>query len=246
MTTSAPDRTVELESKIDTLADQVAFLAEEARLARQRRERWQELQHDMMPIAGDAIAVIGNELEELDVDMNDIAALLRRLVRVAPVLDKALAQVEMYAELAGDLVPIGGQAMDVATTQLAQLDSKGYFTFGRGAMRVADQIVTGFTEEDVEQLGDNVVLILQTVKEMTQPEIMAALHRMVAAVQTQQRHIAEEPAEPPSFFQIFKQMRDPEVRRGMARGLNTLRAVSEVETASAAQVTPTNNPLGGN
>ena len=35
-----------------------------------------------------------------------------------------------------------------------------------------DQVVTSFTEEDVRQLGDNVVLILNTVKAMTQPEIM--------------------------------------------------------------------------
>ena len=60
---------------------------------------------------------------------------------------------------------------------------------------VVDRIVTGFSEEDVEALGDNVVLILQTVKEMTQPEIMAILYRMIEAIQRQQAVIEAEPEE---------------------------------------------------
>lgn len=246
MTLTAPDRTAELERKIDALTEQVAFLAEEAREARQRRQRWEELQHDVMPIAGDAMTVVSKELDELGVDIADLTALLRRLVRVAPVLDKALGQVEMYAELAHEVVPLGGEAMGLATSGLATLEERGYFTFAKGAVRVADQVVTGFTEDDVEQLGDNVVLIMKTIKEMTQPEVMAALHRMIEAVQAQQSHLASEPAEPPSLFQIFKQVRDPEIRRGIARGLNTLRAVSEAETESHTEVNQTKTPAGGN
>ena len=33
-------------------------------------------------------------------------------------------------------------------------------------------MVTSFGEDDVAALGDNVVLILNTLKEMTQPEVM--------------------------------------------------------------------------
>jgi uncharacterized protein YjgD (DUF1641 family) len=93
-----------------------------------------------------------------------------------------------------------------------------------------DRVVTGFSEEDVEALGDNVVLILETVKEMTQPDVMAVLYRMIEAVQRQQHEMAHEPEEAPSLFSLARKMRDPEIRRGMGRALNTLRAVSEVET----------------
>lgn len=235
----------DVERKLDALTEQVAFLAEEARLARQRRERWQELQHDMMPVATDALRVVGNQLESLDVDVADLTALLKRLVRVAPLLDRALGQLEMYSALAHDAMPIASDAMASATGKLATLDDKGYFAFAKGAARVADKVVTGFSEDDVESLGDNVVLILNTVKDLTQPEVMAALHRMISAVQEQQRHIAEEPAQPPSLFAIARQLRDPEIRRGIARGLNTLRAVSEAET-SAGITDFNNNSSGGN
>jgi uncharacterized protein YjgD (DUF1641 family) len=65
---------------------------------------------------------------------------------------------------------------------------------------------------------------------MTQPEIMAVLYRMIEAVQRQQEQFQQEPEEPPSLFGLLKRMRDPEIRRGLGRALNTLSAVSEVDT----------------
>ncbi len=232
MTTAAPARPEELEAKIDALTEQVAFLAEEARLARQRREMWTELQADVMPIAGDVLKVVERELEELsaDVTLADLGDLLRRLVRVAPILDQGLRYLEMASELFADMTPLTEHAVDVATDRLVNLDQKGYFSFAKSGLHVVDRIVTGFSEEEVEELGDNVVLILETVKEMTQPEIMAVVYRMIEAVQRQQQQMEAEPEEPPSLFQLARLMRDPEIRRGMGRALNTLRAVSDVET----------------
>lgn len=232
MTTAAPARPEELEAKIDALTEQVAFLAEEAQLARRRREMWADLQADAMPIAGDVLQVLERELEELssDVTIADLGDLLRRFVRVAPIMDQGLRYVEMAAELFSDMMPLGEHAMDVATDRLVTLDQKGYFSFAKSGLHVVDRVVTGFSDEEVEALGDNVVLILETIKEMTQPEIMAVVYRMIEAVQRQQRQIETEPAEPPSMFSLLKQLRDPEIRKGMGRALNTLRAVSEVET----------------
>jgi uncharacterized protein YjgD (DUF1641 family) len=232
MTTAAPARPEELEAKIDALTEQVAFLAEEALLARQRREMWSDLQADVMPIAGDVLQVLERELEELssDVSIADLGDLLRRLVRVAPILDQGLRYLEMGSELFADMMPLSEHAVDVATDRLVTLDQRGYFSFAKSGLHVVDRVVTGFSEEEVEALGDNVVLILETVKEMTQPEIMAVVYRMIEAVQRQQRQIEEEPADPPSLFALAKQMRDPEIRKGMRRALNTLRAVSTIET----------------
>lgn len=231
MTVAQAPSIAELEAKIDVLTQQVAFLADEALQAKQRREMWTELQADAMPIAGDFLEVVSRELDELsaDVEIADFAQLLRRVVRVAPILDQALGYLEVFAELASDMWPLSDQVMDFATDRLVEADQKGYFAFAKGGMRVVDEVVTNFTEDDVQALGDNVVLILNTVKELTQPEIMAVLYRMIEAVQHQQAQMQLEPAEAPSFFQLLKRMRDPEIRKGLGRALNTLGVVSEVD-----------------
>ncbi len=108
---------------------------------------------------------------------------------------------------------------------MSELERKGYFGFVRQGMYVMDQVVTSFSEEDVKQLGDNVVLILNTVKALTQPEMMTMLNNL-----TQGFHDAESEAQAGQLdigmFGLLKQMRDPEVRRGLAITLETLRRVS--------------------
>jgi hypothetical protein len=49
-------------------------------------------------------------------------------------------------------------------------------------------------------------------------------------VQRQQRYVEQEPEKPPSLFQLARRLRNPEIRRGMGRALNTLSAVVEVDT----------------
>lgn len=232
MTTLSPSETASLEAKIDALTEQVAFLTQEAQMAQRRREMWTELQTDVMPIAGDFLQVIERELDELsaDVCIMDFADLLRRLIRVAPILDQALVYLEMFGDLVKDMLPLGEHAMEVATDNLVELDQKGYFGFVKSGWHVVDRIVTEFSEDDVEALGDNVVLILNTIKEMTQPDVMAALYHMIEAVQRQQALMEHEPEKAPSLFSLAKRLRDPEVRRGMNRALNTLGAVAEIDT----------------
>jgi len=85
----------------------------------------------------------------------------------------------------------------------------------------------------VKALGDNVVLILQTVKEMTQPEVMTMMRRTAITAQG----VDDSYAEPPSTIALLKQMRDPEVRRGLARTLNILRTLGSETSANLAIAT---------
>lgn len=141
-------------------------------------------------------------------------------------------QRSMLSELTGDVAGIAPDAMERIVALLAVAEQKGYFTFATAAAGVADRVVSNFDEHDVEQLGDNVVTILQTVREITQPEMLTLLGRMVGAVKAEQAAVDAEPEDAPSLFALMRQLRDPAVRRGMARALHTLRAVS-VETGPA-------------
>jgi uncharacterized protein YjgD (DUF1641 family) len=83
-------------------------------------------------------------------------------------------------------------------------------------------VVTSFTEEDVDRLGDNVALILNTVKDMTQPEIMHFVRDTL--------HVAEREVEKPvsiGYLDLYNQMRDPAVRRGLALTLRVLKVIGE-------------------
>jgi uncharacterized protein YjgD (DUF1641 family) len=137
---------------------------------------------------------------------------------------------ESISELTGDLTPVTKQGMDSLTRVLDDAEKRGYIDFARRGAGVVDRVVTSFTEEDVEALGDNIVLILETVKEMTQPEVM---HMMRSTFQEVGE--IEETEIPPSLFSLVRQMRDPEVRRGLARLLGLLRSMGSVEQESSEE-----------
>jgi len=222
------DRIAELEAKIDLLTDRVLYLTEQAEEQARRRAMIDEFAHDVSGISGQAMEIATRELATLSaqVDLNDLVRLLRRFAEAAPVLERSLVALTQASELVADAAPLAGDAMAFATSRLAEAEERGYFDFVRAVMGVAEQVMTNFTEEDVNLLGDNVVAILEAVREITQPELLALVARMVGAVKNEQSIVEIEPGDPPGMWSLLKQLRDPDVRRGMGRALDTLRAVS--------------------
>lgn len=230
--TDAPvDRLEALDAKIDRLADQMALLTADAELRRRQREAVGDLTADLSRVSEGAMTMATHELESLSqtVDLADTVRLLRRLLEVAPTLERALVGINAAAELLDDVAPLGSDVMAMATDRLATADDKGYFRLATAAVGVANRVATNFDEHDVELLGDNVVAMLEALRQVTQPEMLAFLTQAVEAVQAEQQAVAMEPTQPPSLWALARQIVDPDVRRGMARALQTLRAVS-VET----------------
>jgi len=214
-----------LDERLDRLSRQVDLIADELRREREQREMWADLVHELAPVTSQAMASVTRELDDLsdDVTIEDLTRFGRTLARALPTMEALLAQLEAVSALGSELVPLSSPAMAKATDLLQELDEKGYFAFARGGAGIVDKVVTSFTEDDVAALGDNVVLILNTVKEMTQPEVMTLLQRTAVSAQD----VEEEYVEPPSMFALLKQMRDPKTRRGLGRAMTLLRSIGE-------------------
>ena len=215
---------IELNQKIDLLTTQVAYLTEQARIAEQSRQSREELVETGMPIARELMGLASEEFEEVQkyLSPEDLIRLVKKFVRHGPQFEILMDQLDSMM----DLVEVGGQIIEEGvdkTTEIMQgMEDKGYFAFAKSGMRVVDNVVTSFTEEDVDRLGDNIVLILNTVKDMTQPEIMNFVRNTF--------QVAEREVEKPvntSFFSLMGQLRDPAVRRGLALTLRVLRVVGE-------------------
>lgn len=213
---------LELNQKLDKLATQVEFLTEEAMRQRRRQQEWDELTSDLMPIGNDLFRMTVEQLDEVEqyVRLEDVLRLLKRLARNTHNLEQMLDQLESVTELWQDAAPLSRDAFMSVMCQLNELERKGYFVFLKGGLDMADRIVTSFSEEDVRQLGENIVLILQTVKEMTQPQIMTMLRHTAQVVKD------EEPMDT-SLFSIVRQLNDPSVKKGLAKTLQVLKSVAD-------------------
>ncbi|MCU0277333.1 MAG: DUF1641 domain-containing protein [Candidatus Nanopelagicales bacterium] len=214
---------VTTEERLDAMSAQMDFIVEELQRQRAARERISELAETLTPVTKQAMQMATDQLQDMDMSSDELVSLLRTFAANVPQMQALLAQLGPLSELAEQVSHLSGPALAKATEVLAVADDKGYFAFARESSKIADRVVTEFTEDDVKALGDNVVTILTAVKEMTQPEVMGLVQRTALSVQDAE----DTPMEPPSMFALLKSMRDPQTRRGLAKVMAMLHTVGE-------------------
>ncbi len=233
-------RLAAVDAKLDTLtttmqvlAEQLALLTEKAAEDRRRRREWDDFVADFTPVAREMVDVTVAQLEEIQsyVQLEDILHLAKRLARNTRSISDLLDQVESFQDLWRDLEPLTKEMFSQTVMTMDELERKGYFGFLRQGQYVLDQVVTSFGEEDVRQLGDNIVLILNTIKALTQPQIMNLARNLTQSYQELDVHAGELPT---SLLGLVGQMRDPEVRRGLAITMDLLKRLSQQHPPLAA------------
>ena len=121
-------------------------------------------------------------------------------------------------QLIADLSPVARLAMDAATEQLDGLEKRGYFAFLREIAEVVDAVISGYSAEDVRQLAENIVAILDTVKSVTQPDLLAIANDVTATLHDSQ-------TQPTGMFGMLKASRDNDVRMGMGVVMGMLKHI---------------------
>lgn len=212
---SSHNGTAKLHDKLDEILGHI-----EAQ--RQRQQEFNELRDDLVPIANHMIKLSIDELAEVgsEFQLEDLLFLVKRLLRDTQMLTELLDRLESTVELADEVQRVGKEAFNQAVISLDQMERQGYFTFARGGWRILEKIVTEFGEEDINALGDNIVLILNTVKEMTQPEIMSFVRNTLLVAEKEIEKTVDV-----SYAGLLRQMRDPAVRRGLALTMRVLHVV---------------------
>ncbi len=204
-------------SKIDEI---VPYLEEQ----RQRQAEWEELKRDLIPIGNQMIKLSIDELAEIgnDFELRDLLYLLKRLLRDIPLILSLLDRLEAAVELLDEVQRLTKPAFNQAVHKLDELERAGYFKFARESGKILHRVVTEFTEEDVKALGDNIVTILTTVKNLTQPEMMALTNQAITAIRDD-----SEAETKGSYLSLLKDLSDPKVKRGLAKLINLVKALSD-------------------
>jgi len=176
----------------DALHKKLDFIVSQLEAQQQRQAELDELKRDLLPIANHMIKLSIDELAEIGTEfqLEDLLFLLKRLLRDTHLLVGLLDRLESTVELVDDVQDIGNQAFHHAIVTLDRLEREGYFTFARGGWRLVERIVNEFGEEDIEALSDNIVTILTTVRNMTQPEILSMANNAIQAIQVPPAKIA--------------------------------------------------------
>jgi tRNA 2-thiouridine synthesizing protein E len=132
-------------------------------------------------------------------------------------------------ELFEEATPILKEVLGTATRELDAMEKKGYFAFGRELVRVGERILDGFEPDDVRQLGGAVVGILETVRALTQPEVLKVAGDAAVVVQNAEK------AQPIGIMGMVRATGDHDVQKGMAVLMEVMRHVGRASAIVSEQ-----------
>lgn len=214
-----------MQNQIDEINRKLDLVLEEIELQKKHRREMDDLKDDLMRVGTDVYATAVSELEEVHdyLQTGDILHLGKKLLRNVNTMNKLFDQLESAKDFLEDASPLVRESIIDFMAKMDEFDRKGYFNFFKELQNVMDKVVTSFTVEDVKALGDNVVTILNTVKSLTQPDMLHSINNAVKVYNKLDIEIEENV----SYFQLFRRMNTPEMRNGIAFGIKFLKSIAE-------------------
>ncbi len=208
--------------EINQKLDLVLLYVNEQRL---KSERMEDLVTDVSIIGKDLFNSTVYELDNqgIELDVEEIKVLVFKLIKNAGNFTRVLEMFESTVDFTLDAGPIAREVIIDLIKKLHEFERKGYFEFFRELYRIMDNIITHYSEEDVRLLAENVVTILDTVKNLTQPEMLKAMNNAVNIY----KNLGTDNIEEYSLFKALREMRSPEMRRSIGFIISFLKNLSK-------------------
>lgn len=215
----------DLQTQIDDINRKLDIVLEEVLAQKQTRQSLEDLSSDISIIGQDMFASTVTELENagVEVDGEAVKVLLLKLIRNVDTLSEVFELMESGRDLLKDLSPIVQQVGLDGMHIMNEFEKKGYFDFMRESSKIIDNIVTHFSTEDVSLLANNIVTIMETVKSLTQPEMLKAINSALVVYQS----IDLENVEEYSMFRAFKELNSKEMRKGLGFMITFLKNIAK-------------------
>jgi len=216
-----------IQTQIDTLNDKVDLILEYVNQQRLKSQSVDDLISDVSIIGKDMYDSAVTELDNrsIELDPEDIKMIALKVIRNVRNINSVLDTFESTADFLKDASPIMNEMIIDLIKKLNEFDQKGYFEFFTEAGNIFDNVVTHFSREDVRLLADNVVPMLETVKSMTQPEMLMSVNNAVKIFS----RIEMEAVPEYSIWKLMREMNKPEMKRAIGFMVSFMKNMSQPE-----------------
>jgi len=216
-----------IQTQIDTLNDKVDLILEYVNQQRLKSQSVDDLISDVSIIGKDMYDSAVTELDNrsIEVDPEDVKMIALKVMRNVRNINSVLDTFESTTDFLKDASPIMNEMIIDLIKKLHEFDEKGYFEFFTEAGSIVDNVVTHFSREDIRLLADNVVPMLETVKSLTQPEMLKSVNNAVKIFSRLEMEAVPEY----SIWKLMREMNKPEMKRAIGFMVSFMKNMSQPE-----------------
>lgn len=209
----------ELNQKVDLLLDYV-------NQQRLKTNQLEDLVSDLSIVGKDIYDTAVEEFDKrmIELDPDQVTALVLRILRNIDNMNNFLEIFESVNDFLADASPIVNEVIIDFSKKLDEFDKKGYFEFLNETGRIIDKVVTHYSPDDLRQLSDNIITVLDTLKEVSDPVVMNAVSNSLKAYKNiDMNNIPEY-----SVFKVMKEINKPEIKQALGFFMTFLKSLSAV------------------
>ena len=223
MKTIAEDTNIQLQ--IDALDKKMDMILGYVQQQNLQAKMVEDLVSDLSIVGKDAYNSTVAELDkrQVELDPSELTGLAVSFLRNTGNIKTVMDTLEMAVDLGKEVGPIANEVIIDFTKQMNSLEEKGYFDFIREIGPVVDNIVQGFSPQDLKELANSIVSILNIVKEMTQPEVLNTMQNAIKAFNSMET----ESVPSYSVWKLMREMNSPEMQKALGYGITFMKNVSK-------------------
>jgi uncharacterized protein YjgD (DUF1641 family) len=221
MADSTSKQIAELNQKVDTILEYV----NQQRLKSQAMD---DLVQDVSIIGKDVYDSTVKALDEHEVvlDPDELRELGVRVAQNVGNFNSILDTMGSMLDLLRDVGPIANEVIIDVTKKLNEFDQKGYFDMMVEFGNIVDKVLTYYQVEDARMLADNVVAILDTVKNLTQPDMLKSVDNAVRVFS--KLEMDDIPSY--SIFKVMSELNKPEMKKALGFFVTFMKNLSKNQT----------------
>ena len=214
-----------INNRLDALEKKLDMLLDYVNQQRMESSTLIDLTGDLAIIGKDAYDTAVDELEkrQVEIDPAEVTDLLVTFLRNIGNFKEVMNIFEMGFDLSKELGPIFNETVIDFTKQLAIWEEKGYFEFIKNITPIVDNVISGLTEKDLKDLAENIMLIVYTIKDITQPDMLKSIDNAVKVYSS----IETENIKPVSVWKVMREINKPEMKRALGFGMTFLKNLSK-------------------
>jgi uncharacterized protein YjgD (DUF1641 family) len=222
-----------IQEQINDINRKLDIVLEEVMAQKETRQSIEDLASDITLVGTDVFKSTVTELDNagIELDGEAVKQLMLKMIRNVGTINEMFEMMESVNDLVKDVSPVLHQMGLDGIKLMNEMEQKGYIDFFKEGMNVVKNIVDHFSVNDVKELAGSIVTILETIKSLTQPEMLKAMNSGLVVYKSIDVNSVPEY----SLFKAAKAMNSKEMRRGLGFMITFLKNIAR-ETDKRAEL----------